>query len=161
LIAGGPYTAKPKEAYGVKMAHEIRRPCDVDIPTIDFSVPDKDLLLLGMARTIIALYKNKEVYVGCMAGRGRTGLFMACLTQLAFRYRHEKMKKNLRTDAVEYVRANYYLHAVETNEQYNYVYDAVMGDQARKLITLINYLEVIPFFSRLPASWILWLTDCT
>jgi hypothetical protein len=74
-IIGGPYFHKDPSYFGVKMAVEIRLPCDVDIPTQDFSIPDLRDLDKGIRNTLIAIARNKDIYVGCAGGIGRTGLF--------------------------------------------------------------------------------------
>lgn len=109
-VTGGPYMESPKTYYGVKLAEEIRAPYRVSIPTKDFSVPKKADLDEGLANAVRALLHGERVYVGCMGGRGRTGLFLAILAK-AFGIKNP----------VEYVRKNYFSHAVETKEQYVFV----------------------------------------
>jgi len=110
LIAGGPYLAKPKGYIGVKMAVEIRADCDIYIPTADYNVPSKVQLDAGLEGAVDMILAGKPLYVGCMGGIGRTGLFLAVLA-----------KTWGITNPVEYVRANYYSHAVETNQQFEFV----------------------------------------
>ena len=112
-IIGGPYFDKPEGMYGVKMAVEIEKPCDYDIPTKDFQVPDdwtlRDGVVVAMA---YALRTGKPIYVGCMGGIGRTGLFMAAAAKAAgvpF--------------PVDFVRSNYIPHAVETDQQRHFIDD--------------------------------------
>lgn len=109
---GGPFIEKPKDQgfVGVKMAAEIRVPCEIDIPTPDFQVPPKDVLDKGLLEAVKAVIKGDKVYVGCMAGRGRTGLFLSILVKA---FGVEK--------PVEFVREHYYSHAVETRGQYDFV----------------------------------------
>jgi hypothetical protein len=155
-LIGGSYHHKPPEDFGVKMAAEIRKPCDVNIPTIDFSTPDRDILLAGMRSTIIALYKNKKVYVGCMAGRGRTGLFMACMVKLAQSYQIDVMTSATlySLEPIKYVRKHYYPHAVETADQELFV----LGLPVLSLYKLVRYLDNIPFFAHLPVPVINYFT---
>ena len=82
----------------------------VDIPTVDFQTPDRQTLYRGLSKAIDLILAGEPVYVGCMGGKGRTGLFLAVLAK-AF-----GVKK-----PVEYVREHYYAHAVETAEQYDFV----------------------------------------
>jgi protein tyrosine phosphatase len=96
--------------FGVKMAKEIKADCDVAVPTEDFSVPEAQDLIEGLRAALVPLSKGKAVYVGCMGGKGRTGLFLAALAKLL----GEK-------DPVTFVRMYYYLHAVETSEQKEFV----------------------------------------
>lgn len=107
---GGPYRNKPEHMFGIKMAEEIRAECDVDIPTRDFSVPPVPVFLKGLEEGICALIEGEEVYVGCMGGIGRTGLYMAAVAKV--------MGVG---DPVAYVRQHYKGHAVETVQQQAYI----------------------------------------
>lgn len=109
-IWGGPYRNRPTDYFGVKMAGEVQSPCDVDIPTKDFSTPDPFRLKVGLLSVMLALFDGREVYVGCMGGSGRTGLFMAALAKVC----------NV-PDPVAYVRRTYKASAVETREQAAYI----------------------------------------
>jgi protein-tyrosine phosphatase len=92
------------------MAQEIKQKCAVDIPTVDFQTPDRKTLYRGLSKAIDLILAGEPVYVGCMGGKGRTGLFLAVLAKAY------GIKK-----PVEFVRANYYAHAVETKDQYDFV----------------------------------------
>jgi hypothetical protein len=109
-VYGGPFIEAPGHSVSIKMAKEINLPCSISIPTRDFSTPLLGDLDIGLEAAVEALIDGKPVYVGCMAGRGRTGLFLAVLAK-AFGI----------PDPVEYVRRTYYAHAVETAEQYDFV----------------------------------------
>ena len=50
---------------------------------------------------------ERPLHVGCRAGIGRTGLFLACLARAA----------GVEGDALDYVRRHYLPHAAETEEQ--------------------------------------------
>jgi hypothetical protein len=111
-ITGGPsYRAisYPQHTF-VKLAKEIQVPCDISIPTKDFGTPDLQQLTEGLVKAVTAVLAGTPLYVGCMAGKGRTGLFLAVLA-----------KSFGVANPVEYVRANYYPHAVETDGQYQFV----------------------------------------
>lgn len=110
VVTGGPFMDCPKTMKGVKMAKEIKQACAVDIPTVDFQCPDRLTLYRGLHKALDLILAGEPVYVGCMGGKGRTGLFLAVLAK-AF-----GIKK-----PVEYVRTHYYAHAVETAEQYTFV----------------------------------------
>lgn len=109
-IYGGPYRQRPQGMCGVKLAAEINAPCEIDLPIHDFSIPSEREAKRAILKTIAALAKGDTIYVGCMGGIGRTGLFLALLAKSA------GVK-----DPVEYVRATYYSHAVETPEQKKFV----------------------------------------
>lgn len=109
-VYGGPYHARPDDFYTIKMAKEIDLPCDVSIPTIDYSVPSYVDLDEGIRRSIWAIAKNEKVYIFCFGGLGRTGLFFGAIAKLL----------NI-PEPVKYVRANYKPHAIETNQQQDFV----------------------------------------
>lgn len=113
-VYGGPYIEKPAGWVGVKMAKEIplhdNSDRQINIPTQDFLTPNPDDLSHGLAQAVDEILRGRMVYVGCMAGRGRTGLFLAVLVK-AFGVKQP----------VEYVREHYYEHAVETPAQYKFV----------------------------------------
>lgn len=144
IVFGGPYTEKPqsKKFVGVKMAAEIRRPCEIDIPTPDFQVPPIGALDAGLLAAVRAITQGQALYVGCMAGRGRTGLFLAILAKA---FGIEK--------PVEYVRENYYSHAVETQGQYRFVMDYVVPEAVVKELKWARFMS---FF-----RWKDCLTDLT
>lgn len=109
-IYGGPYYDRPAHMFGIKLAKEINLPCNIDLPILDFSIPKPKETKIALMECIKALRQGKEVYVGCMGGRGRTGLYMALLAKAAG-------VKN----PIEYVRSTYTHHAVETPEQEKFV----------------------------------------
>lgn len=120
-IHGGPYARRPKGMPGIKMAQELPYQCDVDIPTADFSVPNKRVLTRGMAQAISLMRNHPEVYVGCMGGVGRTGLFMAMMHRLELMIKGASDRTQTGVQAIMYVRKNYNPHAVETAQQEAYV----------------------------------------
>lgn len=108
---GGPYREKPQSMYGVCMAAELcSLPHDVAVPTRDFSVPNVEELHHGLRMALRAALADREVYVGCMGGYGRTGLFLAAMAKFLG---HK--------DPVGYVRKHYDSHAVETREQEEFI----------------------------------------
>lgn len=109
-VFGGPYLERPAGMIGVKLAKEITAPCDIDLPISDFSVPNPVEAHVTLLATIECLSKGDKVYVGCMGGLGRTGLFMAILA-----------KASGISEPVKHVRRHYNSHAVETAEQCRYV----------------------------------------
>lgn len=110
-LLGGPFKTAPGDAFRIKMAKEIVAPCEVSIPTADFSVPKMDDMLRGVEKALPAILSGKPVFVGCMGGIGRTGLFLGCVSKLL----------HPGTDPVKYVRQHYKAHAIETVEQQNFV----------------------------------------
>lgn len=126
-IIGGPYINKTPGTVGVKMAREIDRPCDIKIDTEDFSVPNIDDLMLGVAEGLVLGSRGHTLYVGCMGGTGRTGLYMAAMAMACGELK-----------PVEYVRSVYKSHAVETDEQYKYIMDEV----GSMLLYLDRYMKI-------------------
>lgn len=137
VVTGGPYNDCPAEMKGVKMAEEIKRACAVDIPTQDFKVPDRRVLYRGLSKAVTLLLAGEPLYVGCMGGKGRTGLFMAVLAK-AF-----GVKK-----PVEFVRDTYYAHAVETPEQYDFVKKFTITPPIRKKIKRARRWAWLRFWKR-------------
>lgn len=119
FVYGAPYMDKPDDIAGVKMAEEINAPCDVDIPTRDFSVPDLEVFSKGVIKAMEILLNTGEIYVGCMGGIGRTGLALAGLLKL-----HDRMFQGSTRKASEYrdfIRAHVHPHAIETKAQLDFI----------------------------------------
>ena len=135
VVTGGPFMECPSTMKGVKMAKEIRKDCAVDIPTQDFQVPDRLTLYRGLDKALDLMLAGEPLYVGCMGGKGRTGLFLAVLAK-AF-----GVKK-----PVEFVRANYYAHAVETQEQYQFVKNFLVTPRQRRKIKLVRRWAWLKFW---------------
>lgn len=115
FVVGGPFRKAPNDAAGfvrVKLAQEIQAGCEIDLPIRDFSTPKVEPTVAAVKQTLDALAQNRLVYVGCMGGFGRTGLFLACLAKACGI-----------ADPVAAVRAQYTPHAVETPEQKRFVED--------------------------------------
>jgi hypothetical protein len=77
----------------------------------DFSVPDKDELRSIINRLLTGRYG--KLLVHCGAGIGRTGLFLACYARIALNIAGQ--------DAIDYVRSNYFIGAIETKEQEDFI----------------------------------------
>lgn len=125
-IMGGPYLAKPEGYCGVKMAAEINAPCVISIPTRDFSVPPVALFRMGLLQALTLLHQRQKLYVGCMGGVGRTGLFMGGLVKVVSEYRRKTHRSTL--DPKLYVREKYQSHAIETQKQEQYLEDLDVSD---------------------------------
>ena len=124
--------AKPRGYVGVKMAAEIKAPCEIDCPTDDFRTPDTKDLDRALVSAVTVLLAGGKLYVGCMAGKGRTGLFLAVLCK-AFGVK----------SPVEHVRASYYKGAVETKPQYKFV----MGYKVPWSVKWMVFLHKIGVFN--------------
>jgi len=145
VVFGGPfrnYVPGTRRLVGVKMAQEIEHPHDFKVDTRDFSVPSQAAMQAGIMFAISNLYKGYDVYAGCMGGIGRTGLFMACMAKVQHDYFASVGEAPPRpVPPVAYVRAHYIPHAVETDEQQDFVADFDTGPAVRALGTMNKALS--------------------
>ena len=118
-ITAGPFDAfvqRDDDDFGVCVRAE-RVPAGfagLNLPIHDFEVPavPKAQVEYVIRRTLQAAMDGKRVYVGCMGGWGRTGLFLALLAKVCGE-----------DDPVAYVRLKYNARAVETEKQAAYIRD--------------------------------------
>jgi protein-tyrosine phosphatase len=110
-ITGGPFDALPDGAFGICLEERAEKAwlADVLLPVPDFGVPDPAALKAAVAAVLRQLRTepDRPVHVGCKAGIGRTGLFLACLAKAA----------GVEGDPLDYVRAHYLAGAAETEPQ--------------------------------------------
>ena len=79
---------------------------DIHIPTADFTAPPMNLIRKAVKKTMVEAVRGRKIYVGCGAGIGRTGTFLACVAKAAG-YRHP----------IKWLRSQYHPQAVETKDQ--------------------------------------------
>lgn len=125
-IFGGPFRkfdSGVRRLKGVKMAEEIDHPHHVSIPTEDFSIPDTKDMECGVISALKHVLEGNDLYVGCMGGIGRTGLFMGVLGKVLHDYRIDHPDEEITwvDDPVVWVRTHYKSHAIETEEQQHFV----------------------------------------
>jgi protein-tyrosine phosphatase len=110
-ITGGPFDAIPDGAFGVCLEPEAAKAwlADVALPVPDYGVPEPAALRAAVGAVLAQLEAHPErpVHVGCRAGIGRTGLFLACLARAA----------GVEGDALDHVRRHYHPEAGETDAQ--------------------------------------------
>jgi hypothetical protein len=109
VIHGGPYASHPQGMFGICLLEQRPRRGTADLwfPIPDFSVPDDTAKTQSALRcALLQLIAGNPIYVGCLGGKGRTGLFMALLA-----------KALGADDPISYVRENFNAHAVETMAQ--------------------------------------------
>lgn len=123
---------------GIKMAAEIEHPHDISIPTEDFSIPDEDEMIGGMFSALEYVQKGNDLYVGCMGGIGRTGLFMGCLAKVMIEF-HDGEYLGY-SDPVALVRGIYKGHAIETDEQQQFVRQF----DSEALVTWLHAIQEYP-----------------
>ncbi len=128
-VIGGPYRVfvkykqrtEQRRIIGVLMAQELSNmPHDIYIGARDFSTPDMKAFRRGLMQSIARMASGDQLYVGCMGGIGRTGLFLAGLAKIMGT-----------EDPVGYVRMHYLSHAVETEEQQDFITDLRVDDIQR------------------------------
>jgi protein-tyrosine phosphatase len=126
-VVGGPYINRPKELLGFDLrdGEAFNRETFYRLPIKDFSVPTVEEMARACfyAENSLALFR--VIYVGCTAGIGRTGLFMACL-YLYNRVKETKGKFSVKTapeDVINLVRRDYYARAIETKRQEEFIAD--------------------------------------
>lgn len=151
-IMGGPFHGARYWAgkrLRIKLAKEINAPCDVNLPIPDFSVPTREGAREALSVALHAFGVGNGVFAGCMAGQGRTGLFIALLTKLAMDYEvhsgavaaldpHIRQESQFdEPDPVLWVRKHYYSHAVETSDQAEFV----RGFDTASLLVLLDGLQ--------------------
>jgi len=116
LIAGGPYGQFQDYRVGVCLAPEVIRSTglhsDVLVQWPDFGIPDEYEVKQALVQTCMHLKHRSPVYVGCMGGIGRTGTFLALLCKMGGEM-----------FPVYYVRKHYLSHAVETDQQIQFISD--------------------------------------
>lgn len=100
--------------YSVNLMKEHPLACSDYLPIADFSVPEDKNKLNEVIFSLIKemIEKTNYVYMGCFGGVGRTGLVMACIAKCLGVQ-----------DPVHYIRENYSIRAVETEEQAQFVHD--------------------------------------
>lgn len=154
IIYGGPYANKPLSMVGVCVAMELHNlPAAVKVPIRDFKTPSQEEAYTAVAQTLMLALGGASVYVGCMGGRGRTGLLLALVTKTVFEL------NGTDDDPVQFVRDYYNPHAVETDAQEAFVEDfdvAPLVDWLEQTLQIKSYVPVekpvTSWFSRLRAA---------
>lgn len=113
-VIGGGFDAKPKLAYGVCLEAKASKAAEADLmlSVPDFGVPDKAEARVAVRAVLREMRRDPRrlFFVGCKAGQGRTGLFLALLA-----------KATGESNPVEFVRKHYSQRAVETKAQQEFV----------------------------------------
>lgn len=121
-IYGGPfksYEQGTRRLVGVKMAKEIKHPHEIDIPVVDYGIPEESVMQMGLLRALAELERGNDIYAGCMGGVGRTGLFIGCMSKVLIDYHAGAYMGEI--DPVKLTRKVFKGHAIETPEQEAFV----------------------------------------
>ena len=151
-FAGGPFRQAPKyeNTFNVCLLEsKFGQTCDLWSPIPDFGVPPSyGAVQEHLKATLRAALDGKDVYVGCMGGKGRTGLFLALLLRCTGAY-----TGNLGgIGVIKYLRAVFDPHAVETEEQESYVNAFDVKPIQTWLFWSIFWRDTLALF-----SWPKWL----
>jgi protein-tyrosine phosphatase len=106
-LFGGSFFDAPEPGHFLTinlMAESPQLVSDIYLPIVDYSIPEDPFAMIQAFEAI--RQSDKDAYVGCWGGKGRTGLFMSCF-----------LKYLGQEDALKTVRRDYNEHAVETPEQ--------------------------------------------
>lgn len=144
-VFGGPWVSKPADVRGVCMAAEKQISAyDVKVTIPDFQVPKKEDFLFGLKVALAWLLSGQEVYVGCGAGQGRTGLMMAAIAKVSIAdsvigrsYRPGQI------NPIAYVRMFYNNHAVETEAQARYIQHLNVTQIVEELPRLEKFVRLV------------------
>lgn len=140
----GPYVERIAGTIGVKLAAEIVAPHDIDLPIEDFETPTARELEDALMKALKMSMAGHLLYLGCMGGKGRTGMFLAAL--------HRALTDGSE-DSVQWVRRVYLPDAVETAAQRALVasYDVARVQNALHLDP-DGKVTIEEFFARTGAS---------
>lgn len=123
-VIGGPFRAAGAGVFGVCLLEGAVQGANVHMPIMDFQVPEDPAKAAdALYWALLAGARGCQVYVGCMGGWGRTGLFLSLMAKTA----------GIAAPIV-YVRKNYTSRAVETAEQERYVADFDVAPVRRRLV---------------------------
>lgn len=111
-VYGGPYRDRARSMWGVLVADNVKEQAHIKVPIKDFDIPDPTDVEVAILSLLVLLKKHPRAYIGCGAGLGRTGTFMACLLRTV-----TIAQGCSDYDPVIMVRAWYHKNAIETKEQ--------------------------------------------
>lgn len=126
-LYGGSFFHAPDENkfFTINLMKEHPLPCSKYIPITDFSQPLTPNEFVEAFEDILG--QEKDVYVGCFGGRGRTGLFMSCF----LKYIGEQ-------SPLRRVREEYHPHAVETEGQWLFLCDFPKRSDVSSTLPSVN-----------------------
>jgi hypothetical protein len=123
-VVGGPYRRRPGDHYGVCLLESEPASYGVWLPIPDFSIPEsREDVEYALKEVLHQCMLERRVWIGCAGGLGRTGLVLALLAKVAG-YSHP----------VRHVRDSYHPHAVETDQQMDYVAEFEVGPIRRWML---------------------------
>ena len=156
VVRGGPFRKCPEDAFGVNMAAGEQPGGDIRVEVVDFGVPDPDALRLRALYACYVALKGESIYVGCGAGIGRTGTFLAVMARIMNPECDGARQRGYpKADGVTgWLREKYREGAVETSAQDELVNSLDLEwerrlyahwCEAKRLGLPMNYPWVVPF----------------
>lgn len=146
VFYAGPYLCKPKNMIGVKVADNVAGEADLCLPIPDFSIPEVGSTHVFMVKLHKLIREGKPFYIGCLGGKGRTGLICALLLKLVDEIKYQRswrfkikclrkffLKFRKKTDFVKKTR-RFLLGAIETDGQEEFVTNFKVGITAEYII---------------------------
>jgi protein-tyrosine phosphatase len=130
-----------------KRSYPWNKGVDIYFKIVDMQVPDdiKEFKKL-LSYTAKQMKAGKRVFVGCIGGHGRTGLFLAALTTFMT---GEK-------DSIKKVRAEYCPKAVESNVQMDWLhqyFDITKAEPSKKVVSNYSKNKGKNSWPDLPDNW--------
>lgn len=123
-VYGGPYISRPDKMRGVCLLEDSSKyQASLFLPILDFNIPDRKTAEYIVEQAVQRIVKGEPLYVGCLGGLGRTGLFLALLAKA---FGVEK--------PIGYVRAWYSPRAIETLDQEEFVRKFNVSEKTQNLV---------------------------
>ncbi len=137
-VYGGAYPRKPSAMMGLSLReHETPDTYAIHVPTKDFQTPPLDEMNAGMLELLARMRGGTPMYVGCTAGWGRTGTFLACLVKA--------WGANGDDSPVKWLRRHYCGEAVEKPIQHDFIDHYQAPADIKKLIRSLKWQGLFRF----------------
>lgn len=108
---------------------------DIRLEVQDYHTPDdSNLVSLAVLKAYRHALNGEMVFVHCMGGLGRTGLFLAIMAKVSGV-----------SDPIGFVRREYNGHAVETREQMKYVHEFKVDVIRERILQMVRRKMWMPW----------------